>query len=187
MNARCLYILRDSGTLHVFHHQIGNLILSPAVEQLRNVGMMQPCQDLPLAPEPAKYEVGVEARPHHLDGDIRFILLVGPLGKVYTTHTAPADFADQAVGAQPLPFDAGSPQQGDRFGPDGAREGDAQPRFARLVGPQQRLDFGAQFRFSTTHLFKNRTPRRRTQIHDLQKDPLNLVPFVGPRHETPCC
>jgi hypothetical protein len=41
--------LRDSGPLYIFHYQIGSFVFRAAVEQLRDVGVMHPCQDLPLA------------------------------------------------------------------------------------------------------------------------------------------
>src|SRR6516165_11225214 len=91
-------VVGNMRAVDVLHHKVGELFLgSAAVEESRNVGVMQPRQNLPFAPEAAQNEISIEARTYYLYGHIRLVLFVGARGQVDGTHAAPSDFADHVV------------------------------------------------------------------------------------------
>ena len=71
-----------------------------AVEQARDVRMLQAGHDLPLEAEVADHVVQVEAPPDDLDRDFFLKTLVGALGAVDGAHAAAADVFDDPVRAR---------------------------------------------------------------------------------------
>jgi RNA polymerase sigma-70 factor, ECF subfamily len=106
-----------------------------AVEQPRDVGMLDLREDLPLAAEAPHERLVAERRGHDLDRDRLPVLVVGAVGQVDDAHAAAPEFPDDLVRAQP-PACAPLGRVHERRG--WTREEVAFP--ARLVRFEQRLD-----------------------------------------------
>src|SRR5579872_2602288 len=99
-----LAIVVNRLALDVLHHEVRQAVLGgAAIEQPRNVGMVQAGQYLPLVAEALDDELGVEVAPDELDGDLLTESLVGAGGQVNHTHTTLADFPDHSVGPDAPP------------------------------------------------------------------------------------
>src|SRR5215831_4738627 len=59
--------------------------------------MLQARQYLALAAETAQDEIGIEPGPHHLDGDLGFVLAVSSLREVNGAHAAAPQFTRQSI------------------------------------------------------------------------------------------
>src|SRR5262249_1975051 len=93
-------VFRDPDAFDVLHHKVWSAIVRrAAVEEARNIGVLELGQNLALAPEPAQDEIGIETRPNQLDCDLRFILLVVTARQIDRAHSAAPQLVDQSVWA----------------------------------------------------------------------------------------
>ena len=89
--------------LHVLQDEVGLARLRrPAVEQARDVGVIERRRDLALAPEPPQRVLARRARTHELDGDLLLELVVRAAGQVHHPHPAVAELREELVGADPI-------------------------------------------------------------------------------------
>ena len=94
----------DRRALHVLHHEVGKALgRGAAVEEPRDVRMVQRGEDLPLVAEAADDQLRVHAAADHLDGD-RVLEIAGAPGQIDRAHAAASDAALDHVGAD-LPAD----------------------------------------------------------------------------------
>ena len=106
----------DRPSLDVLHHQVGpSIARGPAVDESRDVRVLQRGEDLPLGPEPPDTLL-VEQAAHDLDGHALLEGAIGALTQVDRSHAALADLRDDAVRAQSLVDGSG---RGGRHGADG--------------------------------------------------------------------
>ena len=73
-----------------------------AVEQPRDVRMIERRQDLAFELQPALHLARQQPAPHQLDRDLLLELLVGALGEEHLAHAAAAEAAHDAIGADAL-------------------------------------------------------------------------------------
>ena len=66
--------------------------------------MLQPGQNLSLTLKPFENLIGVHAAFNQLHRHLLLELSFGSFGQIHSTHAAAADFADDFVGANVLPF-----------------------------------------------------------------------------------
>lgn len=86
----------------VFHHEIRLTVRGvAAVEQARDIGMVEVGEDLPLAPHSIGRITGRDAA-QQLDRDAPFERIVDALGEEHRAHAAAADLAHEAPGPEPL-------------------------------------------------------------------------------------
>jgi len=139
----------DGLPLDVFHHQVRPAVRrAAAVDEARDVRMIQGRQDLALAAEACEQFVGVEAQLNKLDGGLLLEVLVVAHGQIDRAHAAAPDFPHHPPGPQ-----ARAQQRvraGSAIGLDQrlrrALHGRGDSGFRRLVRGQQRFDFAAQAR-----------------------------------------
>ena len=153
----------DGHALHVLHDEVGQPLLGgAAVQEPGDVGVLQPGEDLPFAPEEAEDLLAVRAADH-LQRDPLLELLVGPRGEPHRSHPPAPQLADQLVrtdaplgvearsleseGAVPrLPGERWCPRRAARWAPSRAKSrsatGGGQARTPRSVrrgvGPRVR-------------------------------------------------
>jgi hypothetical protein len=85
----------------MLHDEVREAVVGgAAVEQPRDVWMLQPRQDLALAAEVPDDLRAVQAADH-LDGHALLVLVVGAGGEVHRAHPTVAERAQQAVGPDP--------------------------------------------------------------------------------------
>ena len=100
----------DRLALDVLHDEVGHaLVGAAAVEEPRDVGVVQRGKDLALGAEARQHVLGVHATLDDLERDPLLVLAVGALGEVDGAHPAPAELADQPVGADESPDQALDP------------------------------------------------------------------------------
>ena len=86
----------------VFHHEVGHSVFGrAAVEQPRDVGVIERGQNLPLGAKTAQHLVAFRSAFEELDGDLFFILPVGALGQIDRAHAAAPQLTQDAMGADP--------------------------------------------------------------------------------------
>ena len=89
----------EGNALDALHHDVGHAILGgPAVQQPRDVGMIQGRQDAPLLEEPLHQRAARRSAAHDLD---RHLLLEGGIGalrEVHHGHPALSQLPDDPVG-----------------------------------------------------------------------------------------
>ena len=102
-------IVVDRQPLDVLHDEVRQAVLGRvAVEQARDVRVIEAGEDLPLVAEAAQHGLRVHAALDELDGDLLLVLAVGAPREIDRAHPAAADplqdlpvaddLADQAVG-----------------------------------------------------------------------------------------
>src|SRR5207248_3651126 len=91
-------ILIDRHAFDVLHDKIRQSIFGhAAVEQARDVRVIEAGQDLSFVAEMAQHRIGVHAPLDQLDRDTLLILLIRALGQINRAHPATAEFAQDAV------------------------------------------------------------------------------------------
>ena len=91
----------DRFAVHVLHDEVGQAVVGrSAVDQARDVRMIELRQDLPFVAKTAEDVVGIEPAPNELDRNFLAIFVVGSRRQINGAQTAPADFADDLVGAE---------------------------------------------------------------------------------------
>ena len=90
----------DGLALDELHHDVGRAVVGrAAVEEPRDVRMLEAGEDLPLPPEVADRVVAGAADRDDLDRDPLAVLIVGARGQIDDAHPAVAELAEHAVGA----------------------------------------------------------------------------------------
>ena len=135
----------DRFAVHVFHDEIRESVVGrPAVDQARDIRMIELRQNLPLGAETPDDIVRVEPAPNDLDRDLFPILVVRSRGQVNGAQSAAADLADESVGAE-LPADesARPPAVGKQIARncEGRFFDEAAGLFVRF---EERIDFSAE-------------------------------------------
>src|ERR1700690_998931 len=88
----------DRPALDVFHGNVGRPVVSHAtIQQPGDVGMLQPGQNLAIAPKSFEAFRAGNASADHFDGDLFLELAVVALTEEYGSHSAAADFFHQPV------------------------------------------------------------------------------------------
>jgi hypothetical protein len=91
--------VRDPSALDIFNDEIRNAVIGgSSVDQLRDVGVLKPHENLPFAAKTAQCEVCIEPAAYELDRRPRFVLLVRALGNVDDAHTSATEFTGQPPG-----------------------------------------------------------------------------------------
>ena len=94
----------DGTALHVLHHEIGqSAVRGAAVEQARDVGVLESGEDLPFGPEPAQDLLGVHAGLEDFERDPLLELPVDTDGEIDDTHPAVAEALQHLVRTEALP------------------------------------------------------------------------------------
>ena len=102
-------VLVDRLPLDVLHHEIRQAVVGRvAIEQARDVRVVEAREDLPLVAEVTQHGVGIHAALDELDRDELLVLTVGATREIDDTHPAAANplldlvvtdrLTDQAVG-----------------------------------------------------------------------------------------
>src|SRR5262249_13475276 len=90
----------DRLALDIFHHDILTAVFGhAAIEQARDVLMVEPGQNAALLAKAALDLAGHQTWPDQLDGDQFAISLVSSLGQIDHTHPASPDFARNPIWA----------------------------------------------------------------------------------------
>ncbi len=76
-----------------------------AVEQARDVRVLECREDLPLHAQAALNLRREQPAAHDLQRDALLILLIGALREVHVAHAAGAELAHDAIAAEHLPFE----------------------------------------------------------------------------------
>jgi hypothetical protein len=93
-------VLEQRHAVDVLHHDVRLAVVGlAAVEQMRDVGMVELRQDLALLAQAALPVLGRKAADQ-LDRDALLEAAVGAFGKQHRTHAAGAEFAQHAPGAE---------------------------------------------------------------------------------------
>jgi hypothetical protein len=91
----------DGLAVHVFHDEVGETVVGrPAIDEPRDVGVIELCENLPFVAKTAENVLGVEPAPDELDRDFLSIFIVGSRREIDCPQTAPADFANNLVSAK---------------------------------------------------------------------------------------
>src|SRR5690625_151213 len=94
-------VLGDRGPLDDLHDEVWPAVIGgTAVEEPRNVGVVERGEDLALGTEPGEELVGVEAAAEELDGDLLVELAVDPLGEVDGPAPPAPDLPEEPVGPE---------------------------------------------------------------------------------------
>src|SRR5580692_963850 len=94
-------IFGDGLAFDQLHYKVRDALFSrAAVEQARDVGVIQSGENLSLILEAADDEIGVLAGAHQLDRNLFAVLIVGANGTINFAHTASADLFHDFVGPE---------------------------------------------------------------------------------------
>ena len=97
----------DRHPIDVLHDQVGGSIRQgSAVQEVRDVGMIELGEDLPLYLEARLHRAAESAPMHHFDRDALFEFGIGAFRKVNLAHAARTQGADDAVRTDALSFHA---------------------------------------------------------------------------------
>ncbi len=155
-------VLRDRLAGDVFHDEEGHAALGrAAVQETRDVRMLEARQDLALGAEAGEQMVVRGSRPQQLDRDLLLVLVVGAGREVDGAHPALAQLALEAVRSRPLSG------QGLDLG-FGLRDGDVNDLAERPGGAgvdEERLDLPPQVDVVGTDASEERAPL--AGVHDL--------------------
>jgi hypothetical protein len=79
--------------LDVLHGEVGLAFISkPAIEQAGDVGMLEPCQDLPFRTKPLQDRLGIHTALNELEGHLLLELAVGPMRQKNAPHAPMPEF-----------------------------------------------------------------------------------------------
>ncbi len=144
----------DRFAVDVLHDEVRRAVRrAPAIEQSRDVRVLQRRQDLPLHAQPALHLAREHAAADQLDRDLLLVFLVGALGEIHVAHAAGAELAQDPISAEPLAFErAGGIVRAALAGGDLVPEADLRTAFAEPEQHvrQQRLVRAAR----ETHVFR---------------------------------
>ena len=170
---------------HVLHREVGPAVGGDAaIEEARDVGMLQPRQNLPLA-EKAPVNLTAEGpASHELQRNLLLELAVGTIGQEHAAHAAMADLPDQAVRSDAIARLVAFVSLDVRSG------GVDQPRcvhhrgcFEELgragVGGDETLDLCAENRIAGAGALERFSARARLELQHFVQDCLDAGPFLG--------
>src|SRR5258708_4499982 len=87
--------------VHIFHDEIGQAFIGcSAIDEPRDVGMIELRQDLPLIAKATENSLGIESATDELDCDFLAVFIVRPRCEIDSPQTAAADFANDLVSAK---------------------------------------------------------------------------------------
>src|SRR5262249_59609152 len=96
----------DGGAIDVLHHKIRQAVfIHAAVEQARDVGMIERGQNLSLVAEAAQDVVGIHSALDQLDGHLLPILIISASRQIDLSHPARAELRQKPVMAKLTPYD----------------------------------------------------------------------------------
>jgi hypothetical protein len=108
----------DREPLDVLHREErASVVRRAAIQEPRDVGMLEPGEDLPLAEEAGHGLIRVEAAFQELDRDGLLELTVDARGEIDTPHAAATDLRVEAIGTDAGPGEVRSGRQVVRRGP----------------------------------------------------------------------
>jgi len=82
-------ILIDGNTINILHHQIGQSVADSAIQQARDVGMVQIGQNLPLGAEAQQHSTRLrKSGMHQLDRNLLLVHIVGTGRQINSAHPA---------------------------------------------------------------------------------------------------
>ena len=85
----------DRLAFDVLHHEVRQAVVGrAAVDQARDVRMIELRQDLPFGAEAPQNVIRIEAAPDEFERDLLAVFVVGPGGEIDRAKSAPADLAD---------------------------------------------------------------------------------------------
>jgi hypothetical protein len=138
----------DRHALDVLHDEVRKPVgRRPAIEQARDVRMIEVGENLALVAEATQYRLSIHPALDDFDRDGLLVLGVGANREVCSAHPAPAQFANEAIGsdvlADPARLEAGERLDG------GGRAGNQHRRRFEHDGrsrdrEQERFHFAAQ-------------------------------------------
>ena len=177
--AAAVAVLDQRLALDVLHDEVGlAAIRRAAVEEARDVGMLEGGRDLALAAKSLAREVARHAGPDELDRHLLLELVVGAPGKVDHPHAAVAELGDQLVGPDALPGAARSRRILEER-PDLRRRRSLDERPVRIGGRRERLDLPVEPLVSRAAPGQKRRTFRRGDVERLVEKPLDLLPALG--------
>ena len=172
-------VLVDRFPFDVLHDQERQAVLGrAAIENPRDVGMIEPCQDLALALEAPGHFLAVEPALDDLDGDLLFEGLVGTRGQIHPAHPTAAEFAHHAIRADAPPLEhscAALLEHLERLYECG---GPREVELPLLVRGQQRIDFATQLKVVTAGGIEPGRAAVRLTVERGLKDLLELPPAL---------
>ena len=96
-------VLVDRKSFDVLHHEIRKAILCrPAVEQPRNVRVVEARENLPLVAEVPQDGICVHATLYQLDGNPLLVFIIGAFGQENRAHPPAPDLTDNAIAIDDL-------------------------------------------------------------------------------------
>ncbi len=168
----------DGLLLHVFQHQVGAALRSAsAVDQPRDVGVVEIGENLALAPEPVEQLGRVQAVPDQLERGLLPELLVVADRQIDGAHAAAPDFPHHAPGAQTRADDRVGAEQRLR----GVLQGGGDALATGLVRHQQGFDFLAQHGMDPAGGVEKALLLLGREVGGGQEELLDLLPIIG-RH-----
>ncbi len=170
-------VVIDRNAFHVLHHQIRQPFdAHPAVQQSRNVRMIQPGQDLPLGAESQQHlTIPAEVGAHQLDRDLLIVNFVRPAREVNPAHAALAQRLKNLPRSDP-------PARETNLACDLARRPFRRfpERAECLIGRiQQRFHLSPHLRITDTRLIQKLRPIPRIHIGSLIKQRFQPPPSLG--------
>jgi hypothetical protein len=96
-----LNVLGDGAAFDILHHQVGNAVDSSAVEEAGDIGVFEVGENLAFGSKAGDRIGSGQHAGNDLDGDLFAELIVFAEGAVDGAHSAAAEYAIDAVGAQP--------------------------------------------------------------------------------------
>ena len=98
-------VIEQVPALDELHHQIRKpLVRAAAIENARDPWMLQPRENLPLAPETPHQVAALHSALHDLDRHFLLKHFVIAAGTIHDTHSAFALNGEDLVGADPHPW-----------------------------------------------------------------------------------
>ena len=95
-------VLEQRRSVDELHHEVGEAVLGDAaVEERRDVRVLEVGHHLPFEAEPLQNLLGSEHRAHDLDRDLAVVGAVGPLPEVDPPHPARTELLEHAVRPEP--------------------------------------------------------------------------------------
>ena len=148
----------DPLPVHVLHREVRKPVVGEAaVEELRDAGMREPGQDLPLGHE-ARALVAVERALNHLQGHVAVVLPVGAPREVDGPHPAVPDLAHDGIRTDAPSRPIAHPSI-DRHR-CAELDGEALERtIGTCVRVEQRPDLAAKCRIASARVVEKRGPR----------------------------
>ena len=162
---------------HMLHHEIGKAVRRrAAIEEGRDVGVIERREDLALVPEALDDQLRVHAPANHLDGDAPLELVVGAPGQVDRSHPAVSDALLDAVGTERAADIGFRVFEGVLDDAKLDERGLVDEGAGRGVGAEERLDFLAQLPVARAGFIENCGPCIGTCLEGRRQHLLDTTP-----------